>query len=142
VIGIGRCDSAKQILEADMDIRPIKSEADYRWALGRIDVLIAGDREPEEGTPEADELEVLVTLVQVYEAKHYPIGSPDPITAIKFRMDQGDLTRKDLEPALGSESRVSEILNKRRPLTLAMIRRLHEMFDIPLESLVTEYETA
>lgn len=125
-----------------MDIRPIKSEDDYRAALARIDALVAGDKAPPENSPEGDVLEVLVALVQVYEAAHYAIGSPDPVEAIKFRMEQGGLTRKDLEAALGSESRVSEILNKRRPLTLGMIRKLHEMLGIPLENLVGEYELA
>lgn len=123
-----------------MDIRPIKSEEDYRAALARIEQLVAGDKTPPANSPEGDTLEVLVTLVQAYEAVHYPIGSPDPIEAIKFRMEQAGLTRKDLEVAIGGESRVSEILNKRRPLTLGMIRKLHDIFGIPLESLVAEYE--
>lgn len=122
-----------------MEIRPIKSEEDYRAALACIDELVAHDKAPPANSPEGDLLEVLVTLLQAYEATHYMIGSPDPVEAIKFRMEQAGLTRRDLEAALGSESRVSEILNKRRPLTLGMIRKLHEMFGIPLESLVAEY---
>ncbi|HXZ00288.1 MAG TPA: transcriptional regulator [Stellaceae bacterium] len=125
-----------------MDIRPIKSETDYREALATIDRLTAGDREPAEGTPEADMLSVLITLVHAYEAETYPIDFPDPIEAIKFRMEQAGLTRRDLEPAIGGDGRVSEVLNRRRPLTLPMIRRLHEMFGIPAESLIREYEAA
>jgi HTH-type transcriptional regulator/antitoxin HigA len=125
-----------------MDIRPIKTEADYRAALGEIDLLIAGDKEPEEGTMAADMLTVLTALVHDYESRHYPIEAPDPIEAIKFRMEQAGLTRRDLEPAIGGDGRVSEVLNRRRPLTLSMIRRLNEMFGIPAESLIREYEAA
>jgi HTH-type transcriptional regulator / antitoxin HigA len=82
----------------------------------------------------------LIALVDAYEDEHYPIEAPDPVEAIKFRMDQAGLTRRDLIPALGTEARVSEILNRRRHLTLPMIRRLNEMFDIPTESLVGQYE--
>jgi HTH-type transcriptional regulator/antitoxin HigA len=125
-----------------MDIRPIKTEADYRAALGEIDLLIAGDKEPEEGTMAADMLAVLTALVHDYESRRYPIEAPDPIEAIKFRMEQAGLTRRDLEPAIGGDGRVSEVLNRRRPLTLSMIRRLNEMFGIPAESPIREYETA
>ena len=88
------------------------------------------------GTAEGDELDVLVTLVDAYEREHFSIDSPDPVDAIKFRMEQMGLNRKDLEPYLGSRARVSEVLNKRRGLSLAMIRSLHENLDIPLDALI------
>jgi HTH-type transcriptional regulator/antitoxin HigA len=88
------------------------------------------------GTPESDELDVLVTLVEAFEDRHFPIADPDPIAAIQFRMDQMGLTRKDLEPMLGSRGRVSEVLTGRRPLSIQMIRRLNRELGIPLESLV------
>jgi HTH-type transcriptional regulator/antitoxin HigA len=125
-----------------MDIRPIKTEQDYRDALAAIDQLTAGDREPADGTVESDTLGVLVTLVHAYEAENDPIDFPDPIEAIKFRMEQAGLTRRDLEAAIGRDGRVSEVLNRRRPLTLPMIRRLNEMFGIPAESLIREYKAA
>jgi HTH-type transcriptional regulator / antitoxin HigA len=125
-----------------MDIRPIKTTADHRAALDEISRLIAGDREPEEGTPEAVTLEVMIALVHEYEFRTYPIDAPDPVEAIKFRMEQAGLTRRDLIPAIGSEARVSEILNRRRRLTLDMIRRLHDMHGIPLDSLFGQYELA
>jgi HTH-type transcriptional regulator/antitoxin HigA len=115
-----------------MDIRPIKSEQDYEHALARVDELM--DAEP--GTHEGDELEVLATLVESYEDKHFPIESPDPVEAILFRMEEMDLTRKDLEPYLGSRHRVSEVLNRKRELSLNMIRRLHEGLGIPIENLI------
>jgi len=115
-----------------MDIRPIKSEQDYEHALARVDELM--DAEPD--TSEGDELEVLATLVESYEDKQFPIESPDPVEAILFRMEAMDLTRKDLEPYIGSRHRVSEILNRKRELSLNMIRRLHEGLGIPLENLI------
>jgi HTH-type transcriptional regulator/antitoxin HigA len=117
-----------------MQIRPIRTEADHAAALRRIDRLM--DAEP--GTPEADELDVLATLVEAYEDRHFPIGDPDPLAAIQFRMEQLGLSRKDLEPMLGSRGRVSEVLNGRRALSLQMIRRLNRDLGIPLESLVGE----
>lgn len=123
-----------------MDIRPIKTKTDHRVALAEIDRLTAGDREPAKATAAADRLDVLVTLVRDYEARHYPIEPPDPIEAIKFRMEQAGLARRDLEAAIGGNGRVSEILNRRRPLTLQMIRRLHDLFGIPAESLIREYD--
>ena len=122
-----------------MDIKPIKTEADYNSALKEIEQLMEMDLESD--TPESDRFEVLVTLVEAYEAKHYPIGSPDPIEAIKIRMDDLGLSRKDLEALMGSRGRVSEILNRKRPLTMPMIRRLHEALHIPLEVLIQPYET-
>jgi HTH-type transcriptional regulator / antitoxin HigA len=113
-------------------IKPIKTEADYEVVLAEIDTLM--DVEP--GTPEGDRLDVLVTLVEAYEAKHWRIDPPDPIAAIELRMQQKGLTRLDLEKILGSRSRVSEILNRKRSLTLDMIRRLHSLWGIPAESLI------
>lgn len=113
-------------------IKPIKTEADYDAALAEIDVLM--DASP--GTPEGDRLDILVTLVEAYEAKRWQINPPDPIAAIELRMQQRGLTRRDLEKILGSRSRVSEVLNRKRPLTLEMIRRLHALWGIPAESLI------
>jgi len=115
-----------------MDIRPIKSEHDYEHALARVDELMGADPD----TPEGDELEVLATLVEAYEDKQFPIEPPDPVEAILFRMEEMDLTRKDLEPYIGSRHRVSEVLNRKRELSLNMIRRLHEGLGIPLENLI------
>lgn len=114
-----------------MDIQPIKTEQDYKNALGRIAELM--DAKPD--TPEGDELDVLTTLVEVFEARHHPVYPPDPIDAILFRIEQMGLGRKDLEAYLGSRGRVSEILNRKRGLSLEMIRRLHKELKIPLESL-------
>jgi HTH-type transcriptional regulator/antitoxin HigA len=115
-----------------MDIRPIKSEADYQSALARIGELIDAELD----SPAGDELDVLTTLVEAYEAQHFQIDPADPVEAILSRMDQQGLERKDLEPYLGSRQRVSEVLNRRRGLSLEMIRRLHEGLNIPLENLV------
>lgn len=115
-----------------MTIAPIKTTRDYDRALRRIEELM--DAKPR--TKNGDELDVLTTLVEVYEAKHQAICPPDPIEAIKFRMDQLGMTRKDLEAMLGGRGRVSEVLTKKRGLSLEMIRRLHRKLHIPLESLV------
>jgi HTH-type transcriptional regulator/antitoxin HigA len=96
------------------------------------------EADPEPGTPEGDRLDILATLVQAYEARHSPIGAPDPVEAIKFRMEQSGLTVKDLEPIIGRSNRVYEVLNHKRPLTLAMIRRLHRSLGIPAEVLIAE----
>lgn len=117
-----------------MQIRPIRTEADYKAALKEVSRLMEDD--PDLGTPEGDRLDVLVTLVQAYEARHYPIDLPDPIEAIKFRMEQAGLTAKDLEPMIGQRNRVYEILNRKRSLTLPMIWRLHQQLGIPAESLI------
>lgn len=119
-------------IENAMKIAPIKTERDHERALHRIEQLM--DAKP--GTKNGDELDVLTTLVEAYEAKHHAICPPDPIEAIKFRMDQLGMTRKDLEAMLGGRGRVSEILTKKRGLSLEMIRRLHRELQIPLESLV------
>ena len=115
-----------------MDIKPIKSEADYQASLKAIDEL--WDAAP--GSAESDQLEVLAILVEAYESEHFPIDAPSPIEAIEFRMEQEGLTRKELEPIIGSRARVAEVLNGRRGLSLDMIRRLHGKLNIPLESLV------
>lgn len=117
-----------------MQIRPIRNEEDYQAALKAVSPLF--DVEPEVGTPEGDFFEVMCLLIEEYEKKHYPIDPPDPIEAIKFRMEQKGLTIKDLEPAIGRSNRVYEVLNGTRQLTLPMIRNLHKQFNIPLESLV------
>jgi len=118
--------------ERVMDIRPIKTESDYEKALARIAKLMGAKL----NSPEGDELGVLSTLVDAYESQHFPIEPADPVDAILFRMEQEGLERKDLEPYLGSRQRVSEILNRRRALSLDMIRRLHEGLKIPLENLI------
>ena len=122
-----------------MDIQPIRTEADYKLALRHISNLMESD--PELGTADGDRLDILVTLVQAFEARHLPIGAPDPVEAIKFRMEQSGLTVKDLEPIIGRSSRVYEVLNHKRPLTLAMIRRLHRGLGIPAEVLIAETAT-
>jgi HTH-type transcriptional regulator/antitoxin HigA len=114
--------------------RLIKNEKDYKNALSRIDQLM----DAEAGTPEVDELELLTTLVEMYEDQHYPIGPPDPIDAIKFRMEQLGLIQKDLVPIIGSKSKVSEVMNRKRPLTLAMMRALHKGLRISAEVLMRE----
>ena len=120
-----------------MEIRPIRSETDYRWALGEVARL--WNVEP--GTQDGDYIDVLTTLIEAYEALHYPIPAPDPIAAIEFMMAQKGLSRRDLEPAIGSRGRVSEILNRKRPLTLPMVRALSALLQIPTDVLVQPYET-
>ncbi len=120
-----------------MNIRPIKTEEDYNNTLSQIESLM--DAKPD--TPQMDELEVLTTLVEAYEAQHYVIDVPDPIEAIKFRMEQEGLKQKDLVSIVGSKSRVSEILNRKRKLTIEMIRNLHKQLHIPVESLFLDYKT-
>lgn len=117
-----------------MNIRPIRTEADYKAVLREVSAYF--DNEPEPDTEDGDRFEILLTLVEAYEAKQFPVDLPCPIEAIKFRMDQEGLTAKDLEPAIGKRNRVYEILNGKRNLTLAMIWKLHEMFGIPAESLI------
>ena len=115
-----------------MEIHPIKSEADYKATLKEIESLMSAETD----TPEGDRLEVLVTLVEAYERVHYPIDFPDPVEAIKFRMEQQGLTVDDLVPVIGRKNRVYEILSRKRPLTLRMIEGLHSAFSIPAESLL------
>jgi HTH-type transcriptional regulator/antitoxin HigA len=117
-----------------MEIRPIHTDADYKAALREVSAYF--DDEPEPGTPDGDRFEILLTLLEAYEARHFPIDLPDPVEAIKFRMEQAGLTPKDLVPAIGRLNRVYEILARKRPLTLNMIRRLHGSFGIPAESLI------
>jgi HTH-type transcriptional regulator/antitoxin HigA len=117
-----------------MDIKPIKTEADYRAALKEIESLM----EAAADTPEGERLDVLVTLVEAYEKKHFPMDLPDPVEAIKFRMEQMGLTPKDLEPMIGRLNRVYEVLNHKRPLTLKMIWKLHRGLGIPAESLIKQ----
>lgn len=114
------------------DIKPIRSEGDCKKALRKVERLWGA----RSGTPEGDRLDVLATLIDVYENEHYPIDPPDPIEAIKFRMEQQGLSRKDLEGIIGTRTRVAEILNGRRGLSITMIRRLHEKLGIPAEVLI------
>ncbi len=116
-----------------MYIKPIKSEQDYQDALQRIDTLWGCKKD----TPEGDEFDVLVTLVESYEMKHYPVVPPDPIDAIKFRMEQMDMKRADMVEFFGSQSRVSEVLNRKRSLTLKMIKSLYRDLRIPADILLT-----
>jgi len=115
-----------------MDIQPIKTEKDYEAALQLIEELW----EAEEGTDEGDRLDIMITLVDAYEQKNHPIYPPDPVAAIEFHMDQNELSRSDLENYIGTRARVSEVLNRKRGLSIEMIRNLHEGLGIPLESLI------
>jgi HTH-type transcriptional regulator / antitoxin HigA len=121
-----------------MRIQPVRTEAEHDAAVARITQLMGAEL----STAASDELEILVTLVDAYEAKHFPMNTPDPMTIIKFQMEQQGLTRKDLEPMIGSRARVSEILTGKRALTLPMIRRLHADLGIPVELLVGTGTTA
>jgi HTH-type transcriptional regulator/antitoxin HigA len=115
-----------------MEIRPIKTESDYQATLKEIEGLMSAKAD----SPEGDRLDVLVTLVEAYERERYPVDFPDPVEAIKFRMEQQGLTVDDLVPVIGRKNRVYEILARKRPLTLRMIEGLHETFSIPAESLL------
>lgn len=117
-----------------MDIKPIRTRRDHRAALKEIESLMSA----EAATPEGDRLDVLVTLVEAYERTHFPMGLPDAVDAIKFRMEQSGLTVEDLEPVIGRRNRVYEVLARRRPLTLRMIEGLHTKFGIPAESLIRQ----
>lgn len=117
-----------------MDIRPIKTEADHQAALAEVERLWGAAP----GSPAADRLDVLATLIEAYEEGHHPIYPPDPVDAILFRMEQQNLRRRDLEPYIGPRGRVSEILNRTRSLTLPMIRRLHDELGIPADVLIQE----
>ena len=120
-----------------MNIKPIKTDADYRAALKEVETLMMA----EPNTPEGEKLDVLVTLIEAYERKHFPLDLPDPVEAIKFEMEQKGLTVKDLEPMIGKSNRIYEIFNHTRQLTLPMIRRLHAGLGIPVESLIKEYHS-
>lgn len=115
-----------------MTIKPIHNDTDLQAAFRQLEAVF----QAEAGTPEADEMEVLVTLIEAYENRHYPIGAADPVEAIRFRMEQQGLTPRDLEPYIGPSGRVSEVLNRKRPLSLRMVKRLHEGLNIPYESLL------
>ncbi|MBD0679145.1 MULTISPECIES: helix-turn-helix domain-containing protein [Pseudomonas] len=117
-----------------MNIRPIRTDEDYREALKKVSALF--DNEPEPGTPEGDYFEIMITLIEAYEAKQFPVNLPNPIDAIKFRMEQSGLSASDLAPAIGRTNRVYEVLNGKRALTLPMIWKLHELFGIPAQSLI------
>ena len=117
-----------------MNIKPIHNDDDLKMAFVRLEEVF----QAKQGTPQADEMEILVTLIEVYENKKYPITPPEPIEAIKFRMEQQGLKAKDLEAYIGSSGRVSEILNRKRPLSLKMIKRLHKELNIPYESLLAD----
>ena len=115
-----------------MEIQPIRTDQDYRSALRDIERLMSAEM----NTPEGDHLDILVTLVEAYERKNFPMELPDPVEAIKFRMDQMSLHPKDLEPMIGRRNRVYEILNRKRPLTMKMVWQLHTGLGIPAESLI------
>jgi HTH-type transcriptional regulator / antitoxin HigA len=124
-----------------MDIKPIRTKADYRAALKAIDGLMTA----RPGSPDGERLDLLVTLVESYERKNFPMELPDPVEAIKFAMEQRGLSPQDLEPMIGRLNRVYEVLNRKRPLSLKMIWRLHRELDIPAECLIRppeETETA
>ncbi len=115
-----------------MNIKAIKTKADHRSALKKIESLMGARRD----TPKGERLDVLVTLVEAYERKHYPLDTPDPVEAIKFEMDRKGLLARDLEPMIGRSNRVYEVLNRKRSLTLQMIWKLHKGLGIPAESLI------
>ena len=121
-----------------MEIRPIRTDNDYQAALAEASLLMAAEAD----TPEGDRLDVLATLVEAYEAARYPVEAPDPIAAIQFMMEQKGLQRRDLEPAIGGRGRVSEILSRKRPLTLPMIRALAPLLELPADVLIKDYPTA
>ena len=119
-----------------MNIEPIKTEDDYQAALSRLDEIF----DAPDGTPESDELDILGLLVDEYEKEHYPIDSPDPIEAIKIRMEELNMRQVDLIPVIGGKSRVSEILNRKRRLTIQMIRKLKKRLNLSAELLIRDYE--
>ena len=114
------------------ELKPIRSEEDYQEALAEVERLWGAPA----GTADGDRLDILATLIDAYEALHYPMDSPDPVEAIKFRMEQQGLTRKDLEPLIGTRTRVAEVLNRRRNLSIGMIRRLHNSLGISADVLI------
>jgi len=118
-----------------MTLRTLKTEADYQEALTEIDSIFDAKRD----TPEGDRLDVLVLLVEAYEEQHYPIPAPDPVATLEYYMDSRGLTRRDLEPFLGSRARVAEVLNRKRGLSIEMIRRLHQGLGISADILIQPY---
>src|ERR1700722_640107 len=114
------------------EIKPIRSDADYEAALAEVERLWGARN----GTPKGDRLDVLATLIAAYEDRHFPFSPPDPIEAIRFRMEQQGLTRKDLETMIGTRTRIAEVLSRKRGLSITMIRRLHERLGIPAEVLI------
>ncbi|MDR3570169.1 MAG: hypothetical protein P4L43_19255 [Syntrophobacteraceae bacterium] len=120
-----------------MDIKPIKTQADYRAALEEVERLF--DAAP--NTVEGDRLEILTTLIEAYEERHFAIPLPDPIEAILYFLESRGLSRRDLEPFIGARARVSEVLNRKRPLTIGMIRKLHTGLGIPAEVLIQPYSS-
>jgi HTH-type transcriptional regulator / antitoxin HigA len=114
------------------EVKPIRTKSDYKKALAEVEHLWGA----KSGTPEGDRLDVLATLIDVYESEHYPMEQPDPVEAIKFRMEQQGLSRKDLEPIIGTRTRVAEVLNRKRSLSIGMIRRLHDRLGISAEVLI------
>jgi HTH-type transcriptional regulator/antitoxin HigA len=124
------------VKENIMEITPIRTEKDYRAALRVVSTLV--DQDPSPDTPEGERLDVLSTLIEAYERKRHPIDLPDPVEAIKFRMDQAGLSVKDLEPMIGQPNRVYEVLNHKRPLTLRMIRNLNKGLGISAQVLIAE----
>jgi len=120
-----------------MRIRPIRTKTDYRAALGEVERL--WNSQP--GTARGDCVEVLVTLIEDYEGRHFPIAAPDPIAAIEFMMEQKGMSRRDLESAIGGRGRVSEVMTRKRPLTLPMVRALSKLLDIPTDVLAQSYAT-
>ncbi|MBU6486299.1 MAG: transcriptional regulator [Burkholderiales bacterium] len=117
-----------------MDIHPIRTVADYEAALKAVSALV--DMDPAPGTPEGDELEILAILVEKYEAEHFPMAAPNPIDAIKYRMEQAGLSVRDMQPYIGNSNRVYEVLAGRRALSLGMIRKLHDGLHIPADVLI------
>ena len=115
-----------------VEMKPIRTEADYEAALEEVAALWGSASD----TPKGDRLDVLATLIDAYETKHYPMDPPDPIEAIKFRMEQQGMTRKDLEGIIGTRTRIAEVLNGKRSLSIAMIRRLHDQLGISAEILI------
>ena len=122
--------------QAALTLRPIRNETDYKQALKRAEAFFDAAEEPDPDSEEGAHFEALITLIEAYERKHHPIDPPDPVEAIKFRMEQGGLTVKDLEPMIGKTNRVYEVLTHKRSLSLAMIRRLHKGLGIPAQVLI------
>ncbi len=122
----------------NLELKPIRTKADYKVALAELEELWGASS----GTPRGDRLDVLATLIDSYEAARFPVDLPDPVDAIKFRMEQQGLTRRDLEELIGTRTRISEVLNRKRPLSIKMIRRLHERLGIPAEVLIRPTQKA